>query len=541
MSLTDSEILELHDLCSALLDDQITDVQQQSLTQMLASSNEARAFYFHEMSLSASLTEYANDMQSDAPVMPAVKPKQSRAKLNLWTLGALSMAACLAFGSFLYFNATSHSSPTTRDELADGELQTGALIARVTGVKDPVWKAQGHFLPGDALSRGQRLELESGVAEITFDCGARLVLEGPAVLDVESAWEATLQHGGLKATVPHEAIGFRVHHSSVEVVDLGTEFSMVATAGGDAEVRVIEGSVEVSPVNAEEPSATVLHTNETRRFGKNRKTGNGDMEARHGRLAQSKVMDRGKLDVSYAHWSLDHASEGGFKAEVVGLAGVQNARFDAGHAGELLTDGRWQNALRFDGTMAMSAVVPGISRPVSRTVAFWVRVPENAELLDSHAMVAWQTHSKKMISRVLEIGWNRNPNQGPLGALRTDLGKIYAVGVTPLRDGRWHHLAIVFLPIASKEGAVQVTQYVDGRLEGTTLHAIKSKHLGAEMASSDVMWMGRLPGKRNKSNFFRGDMDELFITDRALSPTEIVRLMTENQPPRLELTDATTR
>ena len=115
MSLTDSEILELHDLCSALLDDQITDVQQQRLTQMLASSNEARALYFHEMSLSASLTEYANDMQSDAPVMPAVKPKQSRARLNLWTLGALSMAACLAIGSFLYFNATPHSSPMTHD------------------------------------------------------------------------------------------------------------------------------------------------------------------------------------------------------------------------------------------------------------------------------------------------------------------------------------------------------------------------------------------------------------------------------------------
>jgi len=173
----------------------------------------------------------------------------------------------------------------------------------------------------------------------------------------------------------------------------------------------------------------------------------------------------------------------------------------------------------------------------ARTIAFWVRVPEDAQLSDSHAMVAWQTRNKKLGNRALQIGWNRNPSQGTLGALRTDLGKIYAMGATSLRDGQWHHVAVVFIPIGAEDGPVHVTQYVDGKLEGTTVRALKMKHAAPDSAKADVLWLGRAPGKRAKSNF-RGDMDELFVADRALSPSEIVLLKTENRPPSLDLTDA---
>jgi hypothetical protein len=145
-------------------------------------------------------------------------------------------------------------------------------------------------------------------------------------------------------------------------------------------------------------------------------------------------------------------------------------------------------------------------------------------------------NSKKLGNRVLEIGWNRNPNQGPLGALRTELGKVLSVGATPLRDGRWHHIAVVFLPIGSAEDApVQVTQYVDGRLDGITLRTIKNKRGMTDLPSNDLLWLGRAPGKHNKNQFFRGEMDELFVLDRALSPPEILRLMNQNLPPRMDV------
>jgi ferric-dicitrate binding protein FerR (iron transport regulator) len=529
MNLSDNEILEVHELCSALADDRATDAQQKQLGDLLKSSEEARTIYFHSVSLSASLAEYAGEMQSDAPA-----PNVHRVKFATWATAVLAAAACIALGIFIFHKPSAPSSGG-RDEIADAEMQSGALVARMTGAKDCSWNGAEKLQPGDVVRRGQRIDLAAGRAEITFDCGAQLVLEGPAVLDVVSAWEATLERGGLKATVPQQAIGFRVHHKSVEVVDLGTEFSMVADAGGDAEVRVLKGAVEVSPLADEENAPVVLKESETRRFGKNRKGARGDFESRHARLAQATKLDRWNERVNFAHWSFDEAKDGVFKGQSSGLSGT----FDASPATATLTDGRWDKALHFDGHHALTATAPGISRSAARAVAFWIRVPEDAQLPDAHAMVAWPVHSKRFGNRPLQIGWNRNPNQGPLGALRTELGKIYAVGATPLRDGKWHHIAVAFVPIGPGDGPLQVTQYVDGRLEGSTVRAIKVKHPASDPGATDVVWLGRAPGKHAKDKgHFRGDMDELFITDRALSQPEIFALMTQNALPSLDLTDA---
>ena len=93
--------------------------------------------------------------------------------------------------------------------------------------------------------------------------------------------------------------------------------------------------------------------------------------------------------------------------------------------------------------------------------------------------------------------------------------------------------------MGAAEGPLQVTQYVDGRLEGTTVRAIKVKRLAADPGAADVVWLGRAPGRHNKDKGrFHGDLDELFITDRSLSQPEIVALMTQNALPRLDLTEA---
>ncbi len=530
MKLTDIEILQIHELCNALVDERLAESQQAQLSQWLDTSEQAREIYFRVMSLSASLAEYASEMQTDSACKPEpqIIPFHRKRSFRLMT-AALAAAACVAWGLFILYRPA--TGLPRQEDLADSEPQSGGFVARVSGAQHCVWKGTAKFQPGDALQRGQMLELLEGIAEITFDCGAQVILQGPAALDVVSAWEATLDSGGLKATVPPQAIGFRVHHKSVEVVDLGTEFSMVADAGGDAEVHVLKGAIEVSPAGEEEVSPSVMRENESRRFGKNRKTARKDFANRQLRLAQPAPLERWKRRVNFAHWTFDDIKEGILKAETVGLRGS----FDANSASAPLSEGRWNHALHFDGQGMITAAAPALSKSSSRAVAFWVRVPENAQLSDSHAMVAWPMQSKKYGNRPLEIGWNRNPNQGPIGALRTELGKIYAMGATPLRDGHWHHVAVVFQPISAGDGPVQITQYVDGRLEGSTIRALKIKHLVSDAdASLDILWLGSTPSKHSKRHF-RGDIDELFVTDRALSQPEIVSLMTQNHLPRVDL------
>ena len=117
-------------------------------------------------------------------------------------------------------------------------------MARVSGAKDCRWIG-APAKTGDELSSGRQLDLASGYIEVTFDCGAQVTLEGPGTLDLHSAWEAGLRRGALRANVPAEAVGFRVTNAQVEVVDLGTEFSMLTDETGATEVFVAKGSVEV--------------------------------------------------------------------------------------------------------------------------------------------------------------------------------------------------------------------------------------------------------------------------------------------------------
>jgi hypothetical protein len=235
------------------------------------------------------------------------------------------------------------------------------------------------------------------------------------------------------------------------------------------------------------------------------------------------------------HWSFDESVGGTFPASVVGFpeaaydftleARAASAR-TAGHG-----EGYRNRGLHFGQKLVAKAQFAGLSGNFPRTVAFWVRVPDNAQLSDAYSMVAWRGDSDKLGSRPVHIGWNRNPTEGPLGAVRTDFSGGHAMGMTPLRDGRWHHISVIFLPGDDPEVPVQVKQYVDGRLESNTVTPGPKRGRGANMITSDVapgdiLWLGcRLGRSGPKRDRFRGEIDELVIVDRGLEPAEVVRLM----------------
>ncbi len=100
--------------------------------------------------------------------------------------------------------------------------------------------------PAGAMRAGTVLRVERGLAEIHFRSGARVVLEGPATLELLSANGARLLRGKLSAKVPEPAIGFEVLSPQGKVVDLGTEFGVFVGDGGATDVRVFAGKVTAS-------------------------------------------------------------------------------------------------------------------------------------------------------------------------------------------------------------------------------------------------------------------------------------------------------
>lgn len=77
----------------------------------------------------------------------------------------------------------------------------------------------------------------------SFYNGARVVIEGPAELQLVSSSEAVCAAGRLTAEVSPQARGFRVISPRFDVTDLGTSFSM-NIAGRRTELHVFEGQVE---------------------------------------------------------------------------------------------------------------------------------------------------------------------------------------------------------------------------------------------------------------------------------------------------------
>jgi hypothetical protein len=136
----------------------------------------------------------------------------------------------------------------TSGEAREGASAPGlpAPAARLVAV-DCEWVDRKLALAtGALLPAGQKLELASGMVEIVFQCGADVKLQGPAIFEIQSTNSSYLTMGWLSARADTpRAHGFTVHSRTASTVDLGTEFTVMASADGHSQIRVVDGAVDV--------------------------------------------------------------------------------------------------------------------------------------------------------------------------------------------------------------------------------------------------------------------------------------------------------
>jgi len=520
MSMSDKDSLVLQELCNALADGAITVAQHRRLSGLLRDSAEARQFYVRSMALSASLFQYAGEMMTEAPDARSSRPRNI-IRPGAWWAIPIAAAAMLVLAFWFGSNRSIENGTGSTSEPESEEM-----VARLSGENGCRWTGSSIAL-GDELRSGQRLDLLAGAAEITFDSGAQIVVEAPASMEVASAWNAVLRRGTLKATVPAQATGFRVANAAVEVVDLGSEFSMIADENGGTEVFVQKGAVETTSQDGsqENRKRVVLHERQARRFARSGVSDVANREEKLMRLSRRLSFQRIKRPFGYAHWDFDVAKDHVLTAQTADLpAGSYEMTLKHGTAlAALQTAGRWGSALNLDGNTALEASFPNLSARASRTIAFWTRISPESELSEAGPAVAWLFDGKE--ARLFRIGWNRNPAQGAFGVLDARMGRRTVVGMTPLRDGQWHHVAVVITP--NRKNEMQIREYTDGRLEGIGVRA-GGKRRGNEAVEipTNVLAIG---GTSPSSEHFRGGLDELYICDRALAQREIAYLMQTNQ------------
>ena len=258
MSKQSKHMDELRQLLTVVLDDELTAEQLDRLHELLDADPAARDLYARHMTLHAYLErlhvgagQTRSLQRNDSLISDSLHLSPDRINRRKHAARLLSLAVVLTLvvcvGFYFYIRPAS---------LGD--------VAKLLHAVDAEWGGDEAMAPivNSRLRKGQLLEMKSGLAEIRFDSGVSVVLEGPAELTIDDENACSLRLGRLVGRVPDEAVGFAVTTPSATVVDLGTEFGVAVTDSGDAETWVFEGTVELIARQEDQSSGERLKLNE---------------------------------------------------------------------------------------------------------------------------------------------------------------------------------------------------------------------------------------------------------------------------------------
>lgn len=223
---------ELRELCDRLLDGEFTAADRERLEELVLGDAELRREYVEIMHLHAALRQNASRL-GDVPlseVLRALPEEAPPAKVIPIPRWRLQIAALAVIGFTLWWFGAGRQEPPL------------ATLVETNGAR---WESSSLPTdPGSPLQAG-RLRLAEGVARLVFRSGAEVSLEGPAELELTGPNGCFLHFGALVAHVPEQARGFVVNTANAQLVDYGTDFGISTDTAGRAQVRVMEGEVEL--------------------------------------------------------------------------------------------------------------------------------------------------------------------------------------------------------------------------------------------------------------------------------------------------------
>lgn len=200
------------------------------------------------------------------PLNALVTDRQSRSDpRSFHRLRWLSLAGGLAasilffifFGSVFDLGQSAdqyESSTAARTEVVSPNADSTARIIRKI---DCDWSADRWGISNsESLQIGQWINLTSGLLVLELPSGTQVTLQGPVSASLDTENSIRLAYGGLTAKVPETGRGFTVETTSGRIVDLGTEFGVLAKPDGSLETHVFKGEV-ISHLDLAGPDVSV--------------------------------------------------------------------------------------------------------------------------------------------------------------------------------------------------------------------------------------------------------------------------------------------
>ncbi len=275
MTLQDGHLLEL---LGALCNGNITAEEEQHLAQRLREDPAARSFYVQYVDLHLALADAAVELPRprQTPVPSFVAGAWQGTVAYFAQVGPLSYLIATAIfcvaavvSSFCYVSLEPQTWPddsrrlTVAGERAAGEDASSEqqCVGRITGMVDCRW-AGTDAAPAAAVTLGHKYVLNSGLMEIAYASGAKVILQGPCTYEVDSAAGGFLALGKLTARVEKSEVRnpkseapnpqslipnplFVVKTPTAVVTDLGTEFGVEVDQSGATRSHVFQGRVRL--------------------------------------------------------------------------------------------------------------------------------------------------------------------------------------------------------------------------------------------------------------------------------------------------------
>lgn len=452
------------------------------------------------------------------------------------------------------------------------------FVGRITGAIDCRWvDPNTAAVSGGAVPLRRKYALLDGLVEITYDSGARVILQGPCTYEVESSTGGFLHRGKLVARVekkvesrassvegtnqqspnpqsqiPNLSLStldsqlFAVRTPTATVTDLGTEFGVEVSENGATATHVFQGTVEVQPTVGDNKSAVRLSADESVRVSPSSDSelsqvehGTADSTAfvRPGYIARltedrrlaafhrwqvySQKIRRDPALVAYYDFQRREDSPAILHGDGPSTDSTLHGRIE----GATWTTGRMlgKHALYFDGNQARVKVdIP--MRMTQMTLAAWIAIEyiSDNDRVGSAGLLMPDNWDHGDVYRD-NCHWQIT-RSGEVCLSTVSIGRRITGPLLPWQEwrrDRWRHLVTVADPAQCR-----VTFYLDSK---PVFSDALPEVFAATFGSSQIGNWDPITGHANRP--FCGRMDELLILGRVMTDEEVKEMFAAGAKP----------
>lgn len=240
----------LHELLDPILDSSGADAERCEFARLVEEEPALVAPLIEQLRIHSLLQWKCEEVRTTQLVLPKVaesslpvgKRRVSPRRIIAWATSiAAAILIAVAGMTFWYSRAAPEKTIASDTD----------FVAEVVDEDGVTWSDKTTALENEKMIRPGRVEIESGALSLRFRSGATVVFHGQASMQIESDMLVRLDRGHATAQVPHWATGFTIATNDAQVVDLGTQFGVMARADGITDVVIFEGEVDVKPTGGE--------------------------------------------------------------------------------------------------------------------------------------------------------------------------------------------------------------------------------------------------------------------------------------------------